>query len=297
MGDLAHSQSDFSYEVIADAGRAAPALSRLTSENLVGLDTETIWDAPGESNRVSLVQVATEAGKVFVFDALALGAEIFRPLVESEGVSKAAHNARFDQAVLAGAGLRPVGMVDTLTLARMAVSLPSHSLASVAEHLFGARLDKSLQKSNWRRRPLAPAQLAYAAIDAHTTLRVYHELVRLLSEQGRLEPALRAATLSPRPEGDAPRRRRRPAPAPGPPLTPAEKKTVARLKRWRLALANSQGRPAYMICPDRTLEHLARDLPRTLDALRSIHGLGDSKIAQFGEALLRELNEEGGGKT
>jgi ATP-dependent DNA helicase RecQ len=63
------------------------------------------------------------------------------------------------------------------------------------------------------------------------------------------------------------------------------------LKRWRLERANAQRVPAYMICPDRTLEHLARVRPETLEALASIYGLGESKIKNFGEDLLKALRE------
>ena len=33
--------------------------------------------------------------------------------------------------------------------------------------MLGAPLDKRMQLSNWTRRPLAPQQRAYAALDAH----------------------------------------------------------------------------------------------------------------------------------
>jgi ATP-dependent DNA helicase RecQ len=47
--------------------------------------------------------------------------------------------------------------------------------------------------------------------------------------------------------------------------------------------------PAYRICPDATLEHLVCERPSTLDALRSIYGLGDSRVAAFGDELLDAL--------
>jgi superfamily II DNA helicase RecQ len=46
-----------------------------------------------------------------------------------------------------------------------------------------------------------------------------------------------------------------------------------------------------MVCSDRTLEHLARELPETLEALAKIYGLGQSKIESFGEDLLSVLRE------
>ena len=49
-----------------------------------------------------------------------------------------------------------------------------------------------------------------------------------------------------------------------------------------------------MVCPDRTLEELARARPETLEALKAVHGLGDAKVARFGEALLAVLRGEVG---
>jgi ribonuclease D len=279
------------FRFITGDAEAREAVEGLNLETVIGLDTETYWNTSANRSHVSLVQLAAHEGVVLVFDALSVDLEILRPLIESPAVTMAAHNARFDEGMLIGAGLRPAAFVDTLRLARSALRLPSYSLAGVTAHLFGIELDKSFQKSNWKRRPLTHAQLGYAAMDAHITLRVYHELRRILAEQGKLELALRAATLTP-PSGETttPRKRRAPQPPPRP-LTQEERQAVANLKKWRLAKANEANLPAYMICPDRTLEHLVMERPATLEALNSIHGLGASKIARFGEALLEALKQ------
>ncbi|HYP51891.1 MAG TPA: HRDC domain-containing protein [Pyrinomonadaceae bacterium] len=283
---------EFTYRYIADAAEAAAAAEKLLGETLVSLDTETYWNRAASTSHVSLVQIAAAGHEVLVFDFLSVGAESLRPLVESPAVAMAAHNARFDQGVLRGEGFAPQTFVDTLSLARDALTLPSYSLASVTEHLFGLPLDKTLQRSNWARRPLTRAQLEYAALDAHITLLVYEELRRRLEAEGRWEASARAATISsaPRAAGTATRRRRKPAEA-GPPLTEEERRTVGLLKRWRTQRANAQRVPAYMICPDKTLECLARERPETLEQLRSVYGLGDSKIERFGEDLLAALRD------
>ncbi|MCA1817779.1 MAG: HRDC domain-containing protein [Acidobacteria bacterium] len=279
------------FRYLTDAREAALAVEALRGESVVGLDTETYWDAKNSSSRVSLVQLAAPAGDVLVIDAVATGFDPVRALVEEPTVRMAAHNARFDQMVLRGEELKPAAFVDTLSLARSALVLPSYSLASVTEHLFGLPLDKTLQSSNWRRRPLTRAQLKYAAKDVRVTLLVYEELRRRLEAEGRWEDALRAALIPDEPAEKKAGRRRRAPQAPSPPLTQEEKRAVAALKKWRLALANTQRVPAYMICPDKTLECLARERPTTLDALRSIYGLGDSKITNFGEELLKALQD------
>jgi ribonuclease D len=278
------------FRFITNNDEAQDALQRFQLETIIGLDTETYWNPAANRSHVSLVQIAPREGAVLVLDLLTVDVELLRPLIESPDVRMSAHNARFDEGMLVGAGLRPAAFVDTLRLARSALRLPSYSLAGVVAHLFGIEMDKSYQKSNWKRRPLTRAQLEYAALDAYITLRVYDELQRILKEQGKFDAALRVATLSPSSdEARAPRKRRAPQPPPRP-LTDEERQAVVYLKRWRFAKSTELHVPAYMICPDRTLEHLAMDRPSTLEALNSIHGLGASKIARFGEELLEALN-------
>ncbi|MGB7923996.1 MAG: HRDC domain-containing protein [Pyrinomonadaceae bacterium] len=280
------------YRFITRTDEARVALESLQTETIIGLDTETYWDAALNHSRVSLVQLATPGGEVLVVDATVVDVDVLRAVVESPSVSMAAHNAGFDERILVGAGLNPVSFVDTLRLARSALRLPSYSLAGVTAHLFGIELDKSFQKSNWRRRPLTRAQLDYAAADAHVTLHVYQELRRILSEKGRFEAALRAATLTPS-TGEAARtpRTRRPPLPPLRPLTAEEKQTLMRLKKWRLEKSFAERVPAYMICADRTLEHMVIERPANLEALNSIYGLGASRIARYGEEMLEALRE------
>ena len=291
------SETDFiketTWRLIENPAEAERSLEAFRAEGLVALDTETFWEVQVKRSRVSLAQLSGASGEVVVVDLLAVGVEPLRALVESPEVKMIAHNARFDDGVLRAVGLAPQGFIDTLVMSRSVLSLPSYSLAAVTEHLFGLPLDKTLQKSNWRRRPLTRAQLTYAARDARVTMRVYEELSRRLAERGLLEKVLEAAELKPSEPGKATKRRKAPQ-LPPLVLTPEDKLVVTRLKKWRLELSFARRVPAYMICPDRTLEHLARVRPRSLEELSGIYGLGESKIKSFGEELLAALREAEG---
>lgn len=285
--------SRFTWRYVDDTAQLLEAADVLRGEGLIGLDTETYWDVKTNGQQLALVQLAPPSGDVLVADVLSAGVEPLRVLLESPATKMVAHNARFDEGVLRGAGIRAAGLIDTLRMSRMALTLGSHSLASLSEHLFGLPIDKTLQRSNWRRRPLTRTQIEYAALDARMALLLYGELSRMLAEEGRLELALRVSEIAPsesKEPGAEPRKKRKPA---GPEiiLTPEEKRVVKALKSWRLERANTQRMPAYMICPDRTLEHLARARPETLEALADIYGLGESKIKKFGEELLIALRE------
>jgi ribonuclease D len=57
--------------------------------------------------------------------------------------------------------------------------LRSLSLAALAEHFFGVKLDKTYQKADWGARPLSQEQLAYAASDTEWCRRIYDELQKI----------------------------------------------------------------------------------------------------------------------
>jgi len=61
------------------------------------------------------------------------------------------------------------------------------------------------------------------------------------------------------------------------------------LRTWRRDVSKQHGVPAYTIFHDSTLRELSRVRPQTLDALRSISGIGATKLERYGEALLEML--------
>jgi ribonuclease D len=183
------------YRYLIDPIHVREAMCAFVNQPIIGLDTETFFY--GKKNNLSLLQLAAPGGEVIVIDALSAGIEEVRILIEDPGVLMAAHNARFDEGVLREAGFAVAGLVDTLRLARRALPLRSFGLASVAKYLLGLTLDKSLQQSDWRRRPLSREQLDYAALDAKAALRVYQELTLRLESEGRLADELSRALIVP----------------------------------------------------------------------------------------------------
>jgi ATP-dependent DNA helicase RecQ len=63
------------------------------------------------------------------------------------------------------------------------------------------------------------------------------------------------------------------------------------LRAIRKQIADKKDVPAYVIFPDTTLRAMARDMPETLSDLRRIPGVGDKKLADYGEAFLAALAE------
>jgi ATP-dependent DNA helicase RecQ len=62
-----------------------------------------------------------------------------------------------------------------------------------------------------------------------------------------------------------------------------------RLRAWRGATAKEQGVPAYVIFHDATLRQIAIESPSTLAELSRISGVGENKLAKFGQQILDTL--------
>jgi ribonuclease D len=279
------------YQYLTNPEEARAALAAFANQPIIGLDTETFWNFQTRQNRLSLLQLAAPTGEVIVIDALAAGLEEARELIESPEAMMAAHNARFDDGVLRQAGFDVAGLVDTLKLSRRTLRLRSFSLASVSDHLFGVKLDKQYQQSDWRRRPLSRQQLDYAALDAQVALQVFQALAERLEAEGRLSDELRRARIAPPIEGmaipAAPRTKRPPIQLR--PLTAEERRVFDKLREWRRQTATRDSTPIHFICSDKTLEHLIIARPRTLEELNNIFGLGEAKISRYGTEMLGQL--------
>ncbi len=64
-----------------------------------------------------------------------------------------------------------------------------------------------------------------------------------------------------------------------------------RLREWRREAALARQVPAYVVLPDNTLRELARVRPTRRDVLERVAGIGQKKLADFGEALLAIISE------
>ncbi|MCB0319544.1 MAG: DNA helicase RecQ [Bdellovibrionales bacterium] len=61
------------------------------------------------------------------------------------------------------------------------------------------------------------------------------------------------------------------------------------LRSLRMQLAKSQGIPPYMIFPDKTLLEMATLRPTSLQDLRSVYGVGETKLERYGAAFVELL--------
>jgi DNA polymerase-1 len=181
------------YRVVKTAEELRDAISSLTREPAIGLDTETT-DLDPFTSRLRLIQLAA-SNCVYIIDLDAFQTENLkwsdalkplRHLFASPRPIKIAHNAKFDAKFIKhNLGVDVVGLFDTL-LASQLVSAGDieerHGLETVASRYLNETVDKSERLSNWNL-DLSEAQLEYAARDAAVLLPLREKLIeRLRSE-------------------------------------------------------------------------------------------------------------------
>ena len=72
-------------------------------------------------------------------------------------------------------------------------------------------------------------------------------------------------------------------------LPPEAVPVFERLRAWRASEAKEQGKPAYTIFHDSTLRQIASEPPATLAELSRVSGVGETKLAKYGQQVLDVL--------
>jgi ATP-dependent DNA helicase RecQ len=75
-------------------------------------------------------------------------------------------------------------------------------------------------------------------------------------------------------------------------LPPADADLFEKLRAWRASVAKEQGVPAYIVFHDATLREIAARKPATLRELGTVSGVGENKLAKYGEGVLEVLGED-----
>ncbi len=174
----------------------------LKQASLIAIDAEftqvrsrTQAESGSSVPRLSLLQLAI-ANRCFVVDTLRLhDLSPLATVVGDPSVAVLLHGAGADLRVMAERGLEVAHYYDLEATSRSIFGQHESSLAAMLQRAFHIRLDKSLQRTDWTRRPLPPAMIAYAARDAEVTLALhswldqhYHDILALHENTLVLEP-------------------------------------------------------------------------------------------------------------
>lgn len=270
---------------VADREALGRLVDVLVRERVLALDTESN-SFHVYRERVCLIQLSTRT-QDFVVDPLAVDV---RPLGEvlCDGRDTILHGADYDVRCLKREyGWRLPRLFDTMVAARR-LGRPGLGLSALVDAHFGVKLSKAFQRSDWGRRPLTPEQLAYAALDTHFLLPLYDALAGDLSAQGSLDEAwresARIAAVEPRervfdPEGWRKLKGARE-------LDPPGRAVLRALYVVREERARATDRPPFKVLAEPTLVDIARERPRTAEALGRIRGVTPAVLGRMGGQIL-----------
>ncbi len=159
------------------------AVSMLKQSRVVAIDAEftqvrSHTHISTSSNRLALLQLAID-GHCFIVDAWRLrDLSPLATVTEDPDMHILLHGAGADMQVMAERGLTVAHYVDLEAASRSIFGQHESSLAAMLQRAFNIRLDKSLQRTDWTRRPLPTAMISYAARDAEMTLALYYWLAQ-----------------------------------------------------------------------------------------------------------------------
>lgn len=265
----------------------AELCERWSQQAAIAVDTEfmrsdTFYPIAG------LLQIGDGTG-CYLIDPLAIqDFEPLRQLLLNPAVTKVLHACSEDLEVFQHwLGLVPEPVFDTQLGAAFAGLGFSLGYAPLVKALLNIEIPKSETRSDWLQRPLAVAQLKYAALDVAHLLVVYGKLLPMLREKERLDwvkedcaELVHNARKEPNFDhyytkvGSAWKLRRR------------ELAILQRLCHWREVEARSRDLPRNRLAKENALWEIARGHVTQVDALQAIGDLPRRTVERYGEHLV-----------
>src|SRR5215467_162415 len=278
-------------QLITTTNSLAEVCERLQRHPFVTVDTEFLRESTYYP-KLCVAQIAS-TDEAVVIDALAEGINLepLFKLMADESVVKVFHAARQDIEICwHAAGLIPSPLVDTQVAAMVLGYGDSIAYDQLVQRITGDNLDKSLRFTDWTRRPLSEAQIAYAISDVTHLRDVYVKLAADLDKRGRTEwmrEEMRVLT-SPEtyrmePEHAWQRLQTRVR-------KPKELAVLIEVAAWREREAQSRDVPRGRVLKDDVVGDIAVQAPTTIERLGNLRSLPKGfERSKWGEAIIEAV--------
>ncbi len=275
-------------DLIATTSDLAAVCARMAKHPYVTVDTEFLR----ETTYYPLLCVAQMASpeEAVVIDALANGIDLtpFFALMANESVMKVFHAARQDiEIVWNMAKTIPHPIVDTQVAAMVLGYGDSISYDQLVQRITGDALDKSHRFTDWTRRPLSDAQVAYALSDVTHLRDVYLKLAADLEKRGRsswveaeMDVLTSPETYRADPERAWERLKSRVR-------KPKELGVLIEVAAWREREAQTRDVPRGRVIKDEVIGDIAVQAPTTIERLGHLRSLPKGfERSRWGEQIV-----------
>jgi ribonuclease D len=278
-------------DLIATTDELAAVCSRMAKHPFVTVDTEFLR----ETTYYPLLCVAQMASpeEAVVIDALATGIDLgpFFALMANENLIKVFHAARQDiEIVWNMAKTIPHPIVDTQVAAMVLGYGDSISYDQLVQRITGDTLDKSHRFTDWTRRPLSDAQIAYAVSDVTHLRDVYLKLATDLERQRRtnwveaeMDVLTSPETYRADPERAWERLKSRVR-------KPKELAVLIEVAAWREREAQNRDVPRGRVIKDEVIGDIAVQAPTTIERLGHLRSLPKGfERSRWGEQIIEAV--------
>ena len=241
-------------------------------------------------DRVYLLQLSTRT-LTAIFDPLTVGRpERLGRLLEDERVEVVFHDADYDLRLLhQDYGWHTTHIFDTRIAAQL-LGIRAFGLAALLERYFGIKLEKKHQRADWSMRPLPQDMLDYAAQDTMYLLDLRDRMRADLDAAGRWEWAreefqrLEGTHWDAEPDSNGFLRIKGARD-----LNRRQLALFRELTAWRDDVARELDRATFRVAGNEALLEVARQAPRTMEALTSIRGVPRGIAGRRGKEILEAV--------
>jgi ribonuclease D len=278
-------------EPITTTDPLAQACARLAKHPYVTIDTEFLRESTYYP--ILCVMQMASPDEAVVVDALAPDIDLAAlfALMADERVLKVFHAGRQDiEIIWHRAGLIPHPVFDTQIAAMVLGHGDSISYEQLVQRITGDHLDKSHRFTDWSRRPLSKAQVAYAISDVTHLRDIYLALSADLAKRGRtewvneeMEILTSPDTYRSEPESAWQRVRTRAR-------KPKELAVLIEVAAWREREAQGRDVPRGRVLKDDALGDIAVQAPTSIEKLAALRSLPRGfERSKWGEAILEAV--------
>ncbi len=280
--------------IITDQQELELLCKKLAACPFITIDTEFLRERTYYP-KLCLIQVSGPDQQAAGIDPIDTNLDL-SPLFEillNQKILKVLHAGRQDLEIfyrLTGKVIGP--FFDTQIAAMVCGYGDSIGYENLVRDITGASLDKSVQFTDWSRRPLSERQIDYALGDVIHLVKIYEHLTKELEKRGRTSWVFQEEEIlaDPNTYANNPleswKRIKLRSPKP---------KTLAVLREiaaWRETSAQKRDIPRTWLLRDETMADMAAQTPRNVDQLKKIRGLNAEQAAgSMGKSLL-ELIEK-----
>ena len=157
-------------------------VQKLSTKNFFAFDTEFDRFYREYGFKLSLLQIF-DGDDCYLIDPLAFSdLQQLWVLFENPAICKVVYSCSEDIQILKVNGCNPKNIYD-IQIAAKFCNYPANSLGDLMRDVFGIEPDKSMQRSNWLRRPLLPEQITYAGNDVSKLLELKALLEKVAVER------------------------------------------------------------------------------------------------------------------